>query len=444
MTVQDQATRFASYQQPFRRRLLQVSRQQAIELIGRVPSLGRRLDRPRTQPLKSSHLRLRKWRARPYGTFGKPESLGQIPWDYIDEQKDSIPFYGLREYWYPAVAATQLRHNETLAISLLGDALVLFRDKEGKPSVLEDRCPHRGPLLSLGMVGAWEPGTITCRYHGMTFDGNGTCVAFLADGPDSRACGRVKAKTYPSEELGGVVWVYMGEREPPRLTDWLPYCEEVFAPGHPIKVFSVQNPVSHLHTLDNSMDLAHPAILHRTCVVFGDQKLGGATEVVELPNGGMHIRYVDDMPHPGRLHVDELEWHLPNFIVQRLSIGPTNAEGIGYHWFVPNDVAMTTDFFIIRQPKLPPIASQLFRGMFRILWGEDVRWPGSAQSCVNDADMVMMLASGRVPVWTDDHLTQTDRGIVKIRRRLKAAHAVEVAERAASSEKSTPVPSAKG
>ncbi len=185
-------------------------------VLRRVPGIGTDVDQPRTQPLRSANWALGRWVRAAYGTPGKPAALAEIPWDYVRENEHRIPFLGLREYWYPALQASELRHNQAVPMTLLGDSIVFFRDAEGRARALRDRCPHRSALLSLGQVGIWQPGTITCRYHGMTFDGDGTCVAVLTDGPESPARGNpaYAARAYPTEEVGGAVWVYLGEKKP--------------------------------------------------------------------------------------------------------------------------------------------------------------------------------------------------------------------------------------
>jgi len=50
----------------------------------------------------------------------------------------------------------------------------LFRGPMGEVIALEDRCPHRFSPLSMGKITAQC--TIECGYHGLQFDGSGTCV----------------------------------------------------------------------------------------------------------------------------------------------------------------------------------------------------------------------------------------------------------------------------
>ncbi|HEU4345258.1 MAG TPA: Rieske 2Fe-2S domain-containing protein, partial [Candidatus Binatia bacterium] len=50
---------------------------------------------------------------------------------------------GLRNYWYPILLSEDLTQGSPVAIHCLGESLVVWRDAEGHPGVLFDRCPHR-------------------------------------------------------------------------------------------------------------------------------------------------------------------------------------------------------------------------------------------------------------------------------------------------------------
>ena len=59
----------------------------------------------------------------------------------------------LRRYWHPIAVASELtEENPTKFVRILGEDLVLFRDKKGNIGLLPDRCPHRGASLSYGRV----------------------------------------------------------------------------------------------------------------------------------------------------------------------------------------------------------------------------------------------------------------------------------------------------
>jgi phenylpropionate dioxygenase-like ring-hydroxylating dioxygenase large terminal subunit len=130
--------------------------------------------------------------------------------DGRDPRKE-IPELGFREYWYPAVRESKLRKRRPLKLELLGEILCLFRGADG-PAAVADACPHRGASLSGGVCN--YEGTVSCPYHGWTFDGAGECVAALPEGPNSRTPGTVRVRRYPTVVLKGIIFVWMGEGEP--------------------------------------------------------------------------------------------------------------------------------------------------------------------------------------------------------------------------------------
>jgi phenylpropionate dioxygenase-like ring-hydroxylating dioxygenase large terminal subunit len=77
-----------------------------------------------------------------------------------------------RLHWHPVAASTDVA-TAPLAVRLLGDDLVLWRDEAGAAHAWPDRCPHRGARLSMGRV---EDGRLECPYHGWQFDAGGQCT----------------------------------------------------------------------------------------------------------------------------------------------------------------------------------------------------------------------------------------------------------------------------
>src|SRR5207302_6784614 len=78
-----------------------------------------------------------------------------------------------RRFWYPACPSAALRRRP-VGITLMDTPIVLFRDGDGDPRALVDRCPHRNVPLSLGRVRS--DGCLECMYHGWRFDGQGHCA----------------------------------------------------------------------------------------------------------------------------------------------------------------------------------------------------------------------------------------------------------------------------
>lgn len=132
-----------------------------------------------------------------------------------------IPATGFRNYWNPILPAAEVGRKPK-PVRLLNEDIVLYRDA-GKLFALEDRCPHRGVRLSLGSCDYAGSGTISCPYHGWTFDGaSGQLVAALMDGPDSPIVRKVAIKSYPVREHAGLIWVFVGDMAPVPLDDDLP------------------------------------------------------------------------------------------------------------------------------------------------------------------------------------------------------------------------------
>ena len=123
----------------------------------------------------------------------------------------------------PALAAWRLRRRPR-AVRLLGEDVVLFRDKGGLYA-LGDRCAHRGARLSQGKCLYPGTATLTCPYHGWTYSGEtGGCVAKLMEGPETAIPAEAKVKSYPVREHRGVIWLFVGDMDAVPLEEDLPEC----------------------------------------------------------------------------------------------------------------------------------------------------------------------------------------------------------------------------
>lgn len=135
--------------------------------------------------------------------------------------RDQMPKLGLREYWYPAIKAKSVGRRP-VKTKLLGEELVFWRGKRGDVIAFSDACPHRNASMSQGRS-HWK-GTITCPYHGWTFDEEGTLVAALGDGQLCTATGQESARAfvYPTRNVKGLVFVWMGSGEPVPIEEDVP------------------------------------------------------------------------------------------------------------------------------------------------------------------------------------------------------------------------------
>ena len=418
-----------SYAGRFKRGVSEMLARKARAVLGSLPGLGGLKDeneKPRLTILSSESDFMAHWYKKEFGAPDKPDSIREMPWDYIAAHQEEIPFFGLREYWYPALESHELKHNEHKSVRLLGDNIVLFRDKDGGPAALENRCPHRSALLSLGQVNVWEVGTITCRYHGMTFNKDGDCVAFLADGPDSPACARVKARAYPAEEVGGIIWLYMGVKEPKPFLDSMPHAREVMSDGVLVRN-RMTVPYSYLNQLDNTVDMTHVGCLHRTCYLFGDQKMGGGVKFEELPGDGVYASLRQEGGHGGAKAIDDIRWFMPNLVHHGEEFMDGGVHGIWF-WFVPDDAGSFTAWMIgsINEEKVGKRKAKTMSFILKKALQSDAL-PGMA--CFVGGDAPMQMSQGRVVRWDQEKLARTDRAVLKVRQMMKDAHKEEMEER---------------
>ncbi|MBO0693963.1 MAG: Rieske 2Fe-2S domain-containing protein, partial [Acidimicrobiaceae bacterium] len=116
----------------------------------------------------------------------------------------------LRRYWMPACLTSEIPEPDgrPVRVGLLGEKLVAFRDSNGLVGLIEEKCPHRGASMYFGRN---EDCGLRCVYHGWKFDVTGQCV----DQPSELRsfADRIKTRSYPVHESGGIVWAYLGPPE---------------------------------------------------------------------------------------------------------------------------------------------------------------------------------------------------------------------------------------
>jgi len=162
----------------------------------------------------------------------------------------------MRRYWHPIAGSVQLdEENPTKEVRLLGEDLVLFRSTRGVLGLIEPSCPHRKANLSYGVP---EPEGIRCAYHGWLFDETGACVDQPSEPAGSRFKEKVHIKAYKVEELGGLIFAYMGPEPAPLLPRW----DILVWPGIR-SATSVVLPCNWLQCHENSLDPLHFQWLHR-------------------------------------------------------------------------------------------------------------------------------------------------------------------------------------
>ncbi|MGH8059765.1 MAG: Rieske 2Fe-2S domain-containing protein, partial [Candidatus Entotheonellia bacterium] len=123
----------------------------------------------------------------------------------------------MRRYWQPIAAAVELDDDPVKPVRLLGESLVLYRDRKGRLGLIGDTCPHRRMSLLYGVP---EEEGLRCAYHGWMFNKTGQCIEMPAEAPDSTFPRKVKTTAYPVEELCGLIFAYLGPEPAPLLPRW--------------------------------------------------------------------------------------------------------------------------------------------------------------------------------------------------------------------------------
>jgi len=123
----------------------------------------------------------------------------------------------MRRYWHPIAASLELDEQPTKPVRILGEDLVLFKDRGGRMGLIDKACPHRRVDMRYGIP---EDHGLRCPYHGWLIGEAGQCLEIPADPSDSTFRERVAVKSYPVQELGGLIFAYLGPAPAPALPRW--------------------------------------------------------------------------------------------------------------------------------------------------------------------------------------------------------------------------------
>jgi phthalate 4,5-dioxygenase len=359
-----------------------------------------------------------------------------------------------RSYWTPALLAEELPENDCppVRVQLLSEKLIAFRDSEGRYGLIDEFCAHRRVSLWFGRN---EESGLRCPYHGWKFDVAGRCVDIPSEPEGSRVPARIRMKSYPLVERGGVLWTYMGPTERcPALPEW------EFATVRPEQRFVSKRlqECNWLQAMEGGIDSSHVSYLHGGNI-DSDPLFKGAKgnqynvrdrrpvfEVIESA-GGLYIgarRNAEDGDYYWRI----TQYVLPSFTM----IAPRGGHTVHGHFWIPIDDhtcwAWSYDYHPVRA--ITEAEREAMRdgkgvhclyvpGTFRPLANRDndyfmdreAQRRGRAYSGVDGIaiqDGSLQESMGAIVDRTQENLVATDRGIVLARQRLIRA-ATELVEK---------------
>ena len=317
----------------------------------------------------------------------------------------------LRCFWHPVILSGDLG-DLPRRIRILGEDLVVFRDRRGAVGLLQLYCPHRGTSLEFGLIA--DRG-IRCCYHGWLFDVDGTILETPGEPADSTLKNRLFHGAYPVHEHAGLVFAYMG---PPDKRPPFPVLDTYDLPGYQLVARAPTLwECNWLQVKENSMDPAHLAFLHTLPGSEGftqDLKELGEWDWMPTPIG---MVYTDTRRQGDRVWVRVADFILPNIhqfppnadpMAQRNSI----SRPLATTWAVPLDDTHTMQIGYYHFPG----GKELRRGAG---FGQDGSRPyEERQRIPGDYDAQVSIHGG-VARHGLEHLATTDRGISMLRNMIR-------------------------
>jgi nitrite reductase/ring-hydroxylating ferredoxin subunit len=331
----------------------------------------------------------------------------------------------LRRYWQPICLSEELK-DLPKAVKILGEELVVFRNKKGNVGVLDAHCAHRGTSLEYGRI---EDDGIRCCYHGWYFANDGRCLQQPGEPSTSTYYKEVFQPAYPVREYHGLVFIYLG---PPDKQPLLPRFEVLEQENTQVVAYrnfsrGVVAPANWLQIHENVMDPIHTAFLHSTISTTHFTKAFAAIPQLAFEETELGMRYIRTSKQPtGHTFVRVQEVVLPNVraVSETLVSDKPHvqlAPIIGY--WVPVDDTHTIGFYLealqIIDGKVRP-SSMIDAPIGRASAGSAPRT--SYEDTQREPDDCEAQVSQRpIAVHALEHRGTTDAGVVMCRRLLREA-----------------------
>jgi len=368
--------------------------------------------------------------------------------ELVSRTRPGTPMGALfRSYWLPALLAQELPENECppVRVKLLSERLLAFRDTQGRYGLIDEFCAHRGVSLWFGRN---EESGLRCPYHGWKYDVTGQCIEVPSEPVESGFCNKIKLKSYPLVERGGVLWTYMGppERRPP-LPEW----EFAMVPAGQSFMSKRWQESNWLQALEGGIDSSHVSFLHRSDLEADPLFKGAKGNKYNLADAQPHFEVVES---PGGLYIGArrnaengnyywriTQWVMPSFTM----IPPRGDHPVHGHFWIPiddencwtwsfdyrpNRALTETELEAMRDGQ--GIHAKCAPGTFRPLANKDndylmdraAQKAGKTYSGVEGfamQDASLQESMGPIVDRTKENLVSTDNGIIMARHRLMRA-----------------------
>jgi 5,5'-dehydrodivanillate O-demethylase len=306
----------------------------------------------------------------------------------------------------------------TLRVRILGEDLVLFKTRSGQFGLIAESCPHRAASLAYGIPA--EDG-IRCAYHGWKMGLDGRCLEQPNESETHALRGKVVTSAYPVQELGGLLFAYLGPSPPRCCRVSMAMCRR--APS--VISASALIPCNWLQIMENSVDPVHTEWLHGALYEFRSGKKVAISKhhakiaFDEFPFGIIKRRLMENQSE------DSDDWRVghpllfPNTLAGgsggglwrqlifqiRVPIDDTHTMHFWYHAYVPPEDAEVPPHLLNRVPVYePPVHDDAGEYLLDYIHAQDI---------------MAWVTQGPIADRTKEKLGASDRGIVMYRKMLK-------------------------
>jgi 5,5'-dehydrodivanillate O-demethylase len=338
----------------------------------------------------------------------------------------------MRRYWQPIAASVELDDDPVKHVTLLGESLVLYRDRKGRLGLIDETCPHRRMSMLYGVP---EEEGLRCAYHGWMFNKTGQCIEMPAEAPDSTFPRKVKVTAYPVEELCGLIFAYLGPEPAPLLPRW-----DMYVWNHVLRdIGSTIIPCNWLQIMENSLDPVHVEWLHGRFSDYVLERLGrpDLKRKFYRPGGAVAGRLAhekigfDAFEHgiikrrvvEGRSEQDP-EWRIghPVLFPNILRVGSN------FQYRVPVDDTHTLHVWFTAYPQAPgsEVPKQEKIPFYKVPLPTDERGLADWEFLDNNSgqDIMAWITQGPIADRSLERLGESDKGIILYRRMLRQQLAI--------------------
>ena len=327
----------------------------------------------------------------------------------------------MRRYWQPIGAAVDLESKWTQRVRLLGEDLVIFKDRQGRLGLIAEQCPHRRASFAHGIP--TENG-IRCPYHGWEYNAQGKCIHQPNEQDKCAFRDKVSTDAYPVQEMGGMLFAYLGPQPQPLLPRW-----DGFVAQNTIRIMGrTILPINWLQIMENSLDPVHTEWLHGHHYEFLKEQEGIKVAIStrhlkidfkEFEYGMTKHRLLEGHSEDG----DDWKVGHPIVFPNMLAVGNGDEKSRYYSFQMRVPVDDTHTMHLWFNAYVPPQGVTVPKHLLEKVHTYEVPFMDDKGEYIVDnvdgQDMMAWISQGAIADRSLENLGSTDKGIVMYRRMLK-------------------------